>query len=440
MKKTFKWAVFICSISLIYIAGCKQNPYLSSDLQASNSPLWLSAPDTFTVVSYQEREDSVQTSNLELYQLGGINNDFQFGSTQASLYMQLNLPADQFSFGENPIIDSAFIMLAYNSIYGDTNSLQDITVRQINTNGSMLIKPDVTYYSYQNFDFVPTVIGSKSNFKFDMNLVTKEYKDTLPAVLKIPIYDMAFLNSLKNQSSSGNFLNNTAFHNYINGLYLKSSSISNAIMSIKTSSVITSMVVYYKNSNQGDSILARFPLNRSGSVNHFDNNLQNATANNYQNLASDSVIYLCGNGNTRGAIQFPYLGNLPKNILINQAVLTITTADSNVNNQLSVPTALYLAKKGDARLLERIEDDLYGSPFTTINNTKYFGGERTNNGQYSFNIAQYLQEQLLGNYIGNENLYILVKNSSNTPNRVIIGGGSHSKNKIKLKLLYTILK
>jgi hypothetical protein len=435
IKCAFRF-VFICFWALgipFLISGCKDNPYLSLATLPASNMLDLNTIDSFTIHGGTILSDSVLASGLSSYLLGQTKNN-DFGVSNASLYTSFSLPSDQFeSLG---IIDSMFLTLQYAGIYGDTNSLHQLVLYEVNPNSAEAIKDNVPYYSNADFTTLPNLIGSKSNFKFTPKDSININGLRLAPHVRIRITDNSFIAKIQNQTGSTGFLNNTAFHTIVNGIYVKDiNPAANSFMYINTSSAAISGLFIYHKTSTGKDTTSIFHLGQS-STNSFKHNYTGTAVANHLNVKKDSVIYLQGIGGLQGRIYIPYLSSI-KNVIVNKAELIIEDVHQGNASTFLPPTTLFIYRKDSISHL--LEDVTIGSPFSDVSTGNYFGGVRSKNYNYSFNIARYIQKVVDNQTSPFDGFYINVLGSSINPGQLIIGTGAATHFKMKLKLNLTKL-
>lgn len=111
-------------------------------------------------------EEITSTTGIARYPLGYISADPIFGSTEAGLAMTVSLPNIGYSFGDDPLIDSAVLVLPYASsvapstithLYGDTaTSVYSFDVQQLEEDLTL----QKTYLSNKNYIAKDPIIGS----------------------------------------------------------------------------------------------------------------------------------------------------------------------------------------------------------------------------------------------------------------------------------------
>jgi hypothetical protein len=416
------------------LISCKDNPYLSTVVIPLNNQLNVKITDTFSISASTIVSDKVLTNGLSRYVLGQTQNA-TFGKTTASLYTSFSLPSDQLEgLG---IIDSAVINLQYAGIFGDTLTNHSLLAYEVDPNSSQRIMDNQAYYSDAQFPIIPTIIGSLSNFKFHPKDSVAVVGPNLTPHLRIRITDLSFLYKIQSQTASTGFLNNTAFHNVVNGIYIKViSQNGNVMMYIDNSaSSITGLVVYHHLAG-GAPTATIFRLG-TATVNAYEHT-RNATNEVTAHLGktNDSVIYLQGLGGLQARIQIPYLNHL-KNVLINKAEIIFEDVNAGATSIYTPPASLYIYRKDS--ITQTLEDVTLGSPFSDVTTGNYFGGARKTDYTYHFNIARYIQKVVDNQTAPFDGFYLNILGNSLNPNQIKLGGGELSSKKIKLKITFTQL-
>ena len=162
MKKLLP--VLVAMISL-YIGACKKDAKIGANLLPATDLSNAIFTDTFTVNAKTENDTFLRTDKLAKNYLG-IINDPKFGFQKANIAVELDRP--NLIYGDslrNFTVDSAYLLLRYYTIYGDTNVAQDIQVSEINTN----INPDLLYYSNNTTFSGSTTLGQRNSYKYALS-------------------------------------------------------------------------------------------------------------------------------------------------------------------------------------------------------------------------------------------------------------------------------
>ena len=118
-------------ISLFIFSSCQKSENISLNAGSANL-INSQLVDTSTVLTTSVQDDSVNTSGLSQHPFGYLADPL-FGKTEANLAFTLTPPSDNLSFGTNPTLDSAVLVLKYgDELYGDSlNSSYTVNVHQL---------------------------------------------------------------------------------------------------------------------------------------------------------------------------------------------------------------------------------------------------------------------------------------------------------------------
>ncbi len=433
----------------LFLVSCQKDPYsIGYSILPSSDTLTTRTTDTITVQAFSVLQDSIRSDESATNMLGCVV-DPVFGKTIANFCSQFYLSSDKIDFGTDPILDSVVLMLRYNSLYGETNTLQHVKVYELNED----IYRDSAYYSNRSVSYFPTLLGEKT---FRPNLVDS-----------VPLYGTKVLPHLRinlNQYSNyfGNkllyapeeaLLNSNNFVKFMKGLYIESSPVAadGALISFNMTSSLTSLAVFFKSHDSTgklvDSLIYEFVISAKGArINTFNHeNYKDANPEfinqvvNHDSADGKNKLYLQGLGGVKIKIKLPYIKELSKSrdVVLNNAVLKLTNIMSD--NSLAPPAKLTLIKSDSTGKIGFLVDENEGSA--------YFGSSyRASDKSYNFRITRHLQQVLQGK-IPNYDLYLLVNDPSSNvliPNRVVGGGTAPSlpnleSAKFKLEVVYTKL-
>ncbi|UYQ95247.1 DUF4270 domain-containing protein [Chitinophaga horti] len=384
--------------------------------------------------------------------LGSITDDLVFGRTQGTLYTQVSLPNSGFSYsGTAQTLDSVILYIGYNGFYGDSMAPLKLNVYRMNE-PKFRIDSNYRYYQKLGVD-VAQQIGSATIIPRQLrdSIIVYGVKQT-PA-LRIALTP-AFGNLLLQQTTSGNFVNDSTFRAFLGGIAVvpDTTVLGRNLLYLNLASTSTKLSVYYK-SAENDSLVSSFAFDSyaSAHANYFSRNYTGSEAAQYintNNPLGDSLLFLQEAPGIYAKLKIPGLESIPKAI-INKAELAITEVtfgsdparDAIYTEPDRLMLAQYQAATGDS--VKALVD--YGNP--TNPNLSYFGGQRTVISdlgimkvvQYKFNIARHLQ-LLLDSKDTNFGLRLEALSSLNIDSRrVKVGGGNHSTYKMKLRIIYTQL-
>lgn len=224
MRQSIIFRLFLLITLTSLIWSCKKEPdLLGLDLIPEEDLLNHAVIDTITINAITEREDTLRTDELATMLLGSIN-DPVFGTTTASVYTQLRLPGTNISFGTDVAVDSIVLILPYKGIYGDSSSVQNITVYELDEAIQTSVKSetgrtlDYPYYNFSTLQHKAVPVGQLS---FVPNTVDSSMIDTVKVgpYMRIPL-SLEFANRIvnANQIVDTALKNNTGFLNAIKGI------------------------------------------------------------------------------------------------------------------------------------------------------------------------------------------------------------------------------
>ncbi len=432
MQKIFLSGMLLC---LTVLFGCNEPDTIGLDVLPGSDSLNVEYFDTVTVETSYQIDDSLRTdayyADVALgssHFLIGQYTDAVFGTSSASFYAQFK-PKNGIDFSGKSF-DSLVLNLAYLSSYGgDTSLLQTFEVYEITED----MVDTAAYYSDKTFAASSTLIGQRT---FSIN----EIKDSITVIgtdttkiaprLRITL-DPAFGQHI----FDGSPISVDGFKTKVKGLYVKATGASSGnIITFNAASSQSSMVLYYKDDST-ESVLDSLPFYMYESdgkiprVNRFDHD--------YAGFGFDFTktdkAYVQSMSGIKTKITFPYLEALKSlgSIAINKAELVINIEPGS-NDPLGSHAFLSLLGIDSAGVLFNLPDQLRASSL--------YGGSFSN-GQYRFNIAQFVQQILYGKRT-DYGLYLkaLGSNATQTPFRTIVEGGSgNSPLKMKLQITYTKL-
>ena len=164
MKRTFiAWVILILTATLVHFSCTK------IDITEVGAEL-IPAVDTVNTVDtvldvitdLKLSPDTALSIYGEPHALGVIDNDAEFGKTTASIFASFtpaSYKAYPFINRESVIVDSVIVSLGYSSAYGDSNSIQQVEVREIDPSADFTYKA----YPFSSPDFAveSKLLGSK---------------------------------------------------------------------------------------------------------------------------------------------------------------------------------------------------------------------------------------------------------------------------------------
>ncbi len=405
-------------VLVVVFSSCKKDfSTLGLDLQPGSDKINGNSIDTVTLKAYTLKEDSLSTDERSISLLGSYT-DPVFGRTDASFLTQIRLSTSNVTFGTAPIADSIVLYLDYSSYYGDTNTVQNVSVYELEND----IYYDSTYYSNLNIgNYIP-------NNKLLANVDYYPRPNDTSIAIKLD-YSLAqrFINA-----NTDSLKDNTLFIKWFKGIYLKTQSIlsNGAIIYYDLLSARSKVTLYYHNST--DTLKFDLLINSScARVNLFNHKYETSTINSIigDSLTTDSLIYLQSMSGLMSKIRIPYLSNLKNDtsIAIIKAELIIPVDNYDATFYRN-PTKLLLVGYNSLGKYEFLPDYLV--------NPSYFGGSfYTSDKTYRFNISRYVQ-QLVDNSRTDYGMALFVNDNRVSANRVIIRGPKCKNNGMRLSITY----
>ncbi|HLP21262.1 MAG TPA: DUF4270 domain-containing protein [Chitinophagales bacterium] len=436
-KLTFIIAPVVFCWCLFYLTGCKEPLIEDNNLLTSDDDLNL-AKDTLQMTAFSQYEVPLKANGVTVGLLGSLA-DPAFGNTYAGLYSQFLLTSNNVYFGQNPILDSAVLIVRYSGLYGKFDQPVDISVFEL----AQSINDTTTYKTNDAFAVQVPAIGTLTGFTPKLTDSVKTQYGTLAPHLRIKLTD-AFGNKLLTADSSLVLRDNSSFLGTFKGFYLTTGSATtgNGLVYLDLASSISSIVLYYKSNTGGvetDSLSYRFPL--SGvRINHFDNVYTGAPVNTSvtsPNPAGEEKVYLQGGVGVKGKLFIKDLDSLPKNIAINKAEIILSQSNGATDTTYIAPTVLNLYRIDDAGQTIQLEDDVTGTGFGGVRTAENVNGTIIN--RYRFNIKRYFQKLIRGIY-PNKGFYVEIISPTFNSERVVLSNSSTDKNyQITLVVTYTKL-
>ncbi len=410
------------------------------------------------------------SGNTGDYALGIISNNFQFGKTKASIFVEFKPTVYPFSFENIPdslYFDSAVVCLRYTSTFGDTNAIQTISIYKINE----LLKGDSAYqtnkvvtYSEKigSSSFAPSVLND-SLYLFRQNINNQlRIKIDNQFAAKLLTFDTSKLSPLNNDSS---------FRDYLKGFAIvpESNGSANALMNFNVSDTASYFRLYYRVMKNGiiDSTFKDLKFNRalpSAAVNRIERNytgseiLKNFT----QNTKGDSLVFIQATPGSYAMLKIQGIDDFKKtkgNVMVHLAEIQMEEVVTPGRQQGLFYAPLFMYSE----VYDTASNAYY--PFLSDGFTsgtfdiQTFGGLRTyktdnsiqQGAKYKMNITRYVQGIITRNFpntpirlsapysVKYDDLYISFALNNLCAGNVVLGGGNNSSKKMKLRLVYSKL-
>ncbi|MBR4391926.1 MAG: DUF4270 family protein [Bacteroidales bacterium] len=400
--------------------------------------------DTVAIECHSTLVDSIITKGMTSILLGSMVDPIM-GRTDASIFTQLHISSTNQQFGDQPIIDSVVLQLAYSDYFGDTNTLQTVHVYEL---ADSLVGSQY-YYQFDDVAIQPEDLAQ--GFQFYPRPKTTGMvigTDTLTqAVLRIPLSN-SFGERLV-QADTSVYSAPEYFKEYIYGLKICCESVSQdgAICSFyPTSNTITVLQLYYHENPEAESRMRYNYYITSDDV-YFNQYLHDYSMGSPEFVSQvvdgntalgQQQLYLQSMGGVHAIVRFPHLTEWTKptehsHILINEAKLILPTstliADSSQYATISTLALLNIKENGTSLLPDYLEG------------TNYYGGSyNTTTRQVVFRISEYLQ-QLLNGRLYSDGIYLSITGASYNPLRWILAGPTPDEGEaLRCEIKYSIVE
>ncbi|MDA3952171.1 MAG: DUF4270 family protein [Bacteroidales bacterium] len=398
---------------LIITFSCENDTgSLGEELLPDSDKIEYEYDTTLTFTGNVFESEPIYTSNLSYYSLGIINDD-NFGMFKGEYAGQF-LPTVFDDTIVYSTIDSAFLFIAIDSIYGDVLNNVSFNVYEL-----LSEIDDDLYMSDANID----------SYYSTLNIIgSSTYSgDTL---LKTPLNDY-FISMLT--SNAADYTDEETFISAFKGIAIIPE-ISNPIggaITANLTSLDTKIVLYY-----GDSLSFTYVLPTSEAVDNiahgfakysydYSSSVVNEYLTNDENI-DDDMLFLQGINGVSTKITFSNINSWlqeDSSFSILHAELQVPVFKDDNFELFYPPEMLYLEYEGTDSILYSLQD--YEGGLSD-------GSYDYENGYYRFFISKYLTNILSGN-IEDLTLYLNIINKSFFPHRVIL----KSSENIKLKVTYT---
>lgn len=421
MKHLFKCITAIAVFSLF--SSCKKDwNELGSQLIANDSIITLSF-DSLKIKASIHREDSLSSLNTNTSFVGSIYDE-NFGASSASIYTEFRLPSSNVTFGEFPVADSLVLSLDLNDYYGDTLStiqlevvemLEQITTSETDSLGE---ENSITIYTHQDFERDNQILSSLT---FNPN---PESNSIVTLAL-----DNSFAQSFLDADSL-NFVDNDAFQNFFNGLYISCQQVSSdgALLEFDLLSENSNMTLYYHNS-ESDSLSYTFQINSNADrMTRWNHDYSSTEINTLFGVDSITTAYVQGGAGLRTYIELPSLNSLKdSNYVVHKAELSLPYISTVSDSLFPIPSKLGLAAINSEGNLELLTEDQ-----NEQGSTYFDGNVNVLDNMYQFNIARYVHKVIEEDYTNK--LAIYVPSSVLNPERVLLYNSTENNESIRLKL------
>jgi len=360
---------------------------------------------TFSVIANNFDDTECDTIHrTSLIPLGIISNDPLFGSSKASIYVELKPESFPFNFpaadANSYIVDSAVLVLQYSHSFGDTNALAKVNLYQLSDSFNVAdIYSTCKVLGYDN----SVLLGSKEYHPADLKDSVHAYNEVAANQLRIPVSKLFMQHFITDSAQI--FRSDKDFINYFKGFAIvpDEATAGQALNYFDLTTSRLSMYVRYTNSGTADTTSVDFALSGSSGLSYsieHDRSSSEITNHLTHPQTGDSILYIQTSPGTYALLNIPGVNNL-SNRVINRAELIVDQVYSNnsLNDIFDPPINLYLDVK-DSTLVNGsyipIPCDFSGNELQ--NGFAYLGGQLKSVtdagqtiGEYRFNISRYLQ-------------------------------------------------
>lgn len=450
-------------ISLFILGSCENPKGIGLDVDP-NVLLNSGVVDTSTVYTKLIKEDSIAANFTDRSVLSYLK-DTEFGETRTNIMLAPTLPSANFSFGTNPILDSAVLVLNYHKstpLYGDSSRFT-VNVHQLT---EKLYDGATVYYNNKIWSYNNTLVGTTNfypAYKDSVSIKVYGLSDSVIKVvpqLRIPLNNQFITDNIVNLDSA-KLSTNQKFADFFKGLRLSidaaTAPSTGASISFDTyTEGAARLELYYRYtdlSNQQKAVNVALPVNGSSgaAVTEVTWNLSGSAAETALNNPTNNhdKLYVKGLGGTKIQLEFPHLDslkNLGKNIAVNRAEL-IFFVEEPINTVLP-PLNVFRPYRWDLAHQPKPlpEEDPADRNYM---GEGYSAGYYDNSSKsYVINVTGYIQD-LFRNKTINHGTFITTLDYLSASNRgklnaigrsILEGGGSSSSKKVKLKIYYSDLK
>ena len=481
-------------LSLLFLAFSCKRINEATDLGGETLPDGVNTFDT-TLTSLQTYnhifdplKDSVRVGRSNDQVLGYISSDPLFGKTSAKMFLELKPESYPWSFSgitnkDSLEIDSVVLVLGWNRSYGDTTLPQRINVWEINPNVDFRID---SFYTIRDPGFPhTTLLGTKTFTPQNLKDSVKAFQDTTVGQLRIKL-DNSFGRRLLDYDTAHAYQSDSAFQTYFNGFEISSDeTMGNALMAFGIyNNPKTKLAVYYRFKKDGviTPTVSYFLFTNSSASHNYVNrfgfsgtDLLAKSTNDPPPPASpveDNPIYIINTPGSYATIKIPALKDL-SNRIVNRAELIVEQLWDPSNDKFPYPDALMLDVYDSALSEYKFIPFDFTPSFpqgaaSGIPNASFgLYGQNTVDGAgrpirvWKFNITRYVQNILtkqeplhdfrlyttqnaigviragVVSNTGTYNFVNILVNQQVAFGRVMVGGGKHPTQTMRLRIVYT---
>lgn len=349
--------------------------------------------------------DTIKMLYTELHTAGVIENDAEFGPTETHFYTSFVTSQSHtypFVNKDTVRIDSVVLSLAFNQLYGDSNSIENFEVREIFTGFQF----KDTGYQIDNPDLPvrPDLLGNKTTSFWTLNdsVTYVNDKDTVRTRGELRIkLDTSWARRFVSYDTSGVYNTDSSFMQAFKGIEVKVnegvSPVKRALAYFDINDNTRTRITFYcriQNNGRTDTIAPYFMYRRGApEANMVRRTPANAYAANVNNgLPNDEKIYLQTTPGSFVKVDIPALSTL-ENRVIHRAELICERLPSQDDNYYAPPPYMFidaLSQTGDS--IFTIRNDFVFTNSGRGYDLSLLGGQyNVNTKQYVFNLTRYVQ-------------------------------------------------
>ena len=439
-------ALVLCVLAMMVFSCSKTTEKIGNGLLPESDHLTVYFTDTLDIECHAEIIDSMATKGMTVWLLGSMM-DPVMGRTDAGIFTQLHLSAPNQRFGDQPVVDSVVLQLAYYGYYGDTTTLQTVHVYELADS----LSASQNYYQCSEVASQPADLANGYQFFPRPNTAGMIIgTDTLSqAVIRIPL-DNSFGTRLMEADTS--FYNSAeAFKQYLYGLKICCEPVSGggAISYLyPTSNDVTVLQLYYHESSSTENNVRRYNYYITSSDTYFNQFNHDYSLGSpafveqvleHDTTLGQETLYLQSTGGIRCKIRFPHLtqwGDTLEHahLLINEAKLILPSAPDNGDSS-------YYAAPTSCALLNIYEDGTTGLLPDYYEGTSYYGGSYASSTKsVTFRIAEYLQGVMQGK-LTSQGLYLSITGAAfNSQRWILAGPDAPTEHPMRCEIKYSIVQ
>jgi len=433
-----------------------------------------------------DRPDSLRIYGSDDHIVGTISNDPIFGSTTASLFFNLKpayFPYVVRGSKDSLSVDSAVLILSYKGFYGDSTKPVTFNLRRISAN-TPIIPDTIVASNYPEVYNIQTDATMANPYTLDFthahDSIINRYeaaKDQIRIPLNKTFTDMF----LKVFDTNTAYKTDTTLRQYFPGFALTTSNNNNVLVIVNLLDTNTKLGLYYRTNSTStpgtrDTVVDyfKFSIVDNGDANFIKRNRTGSEAARHIGVAKDSLIYVQTSPGTLVKIKVPGLKNFANKIIHRAELIAEQVPTNNLStleSQWTAPSYLFLGAYDSAtKTIRNVPNDYQG----TVNGAQFarFGGRLIykslqgfdNVATYNFDLSRYMQGVIsrkdsvfdlrLMAPVNDSIKYVppypynlssatdyISRAVANQPGigRVRLGGGSHSKFKMRLHVYYSNL-